>query len=107
MTTPTPTTNGAPAIPPRVRTVAYFAGLVVGAGVMLATGITAAVAPHAAVTVLAVCGSVSGAASFVLGALGVAFRPTAGLPGPGDVWGDGTPVATTPVVGDHVPSISG
>ena len=68
-----------------MRTVAYFAGLGVGAVTILATGITAAVAPHAAVTVLAVCGALSGAASFVLGGLGVAFRPTAGLPGPADV----------------------
>lgn len=92
--------DAAPAIPPRVRTVAYFAGLGVGAVTILATGITAAVAPGAVGTVLAVCGAFSGAATFVLGGLGVAFRPTAGLPGPADTWGDGTPVATTPVVGD-------
>jgi hypothetical protein len=93
-------TDGAPAIPPRVRTVAYFAGLAVGAVTILATGVTAAVAPNAAGTVLAVCGALSGAASFVLGGLGVAFRPTAGMPGAGDTWGDGTPVASTPVIGD-------
>lgn len=96
-------TDGAPAIPPRVRTVAYFAGLALGAVTILVTGITAAVAPHVAVTVLAVCGALSGAASFVLGGLGVAFRPTAG-PGPADVWGDGTPVATTPVIGPLYPA---
>jgi hypothetical protein len=61
-----------------VRTVAYFSGLAVGGLTILATGITAAVAPEHAVTVLAVCGAVSGAASFILGGLGVAFRPTAG-----------------------------
>lgn len=93
-------TDGAPAIPAKVRTVAYFTGLAIGAATILATGVTAAVAPGAAGTVLAVCGALSGAATFVLGALGVAFRPTAGLPGPADVWGDGTPVASTPVVGD-------
>lgn len=70
-------TDGAPAIPPKVRTVAYFAGLGVGAVTILATGVTAALAPGSVVTVLAVCGALSGAASFVLGGLGVAFRPTA------------------------------
>jgi len=69
--------DGAPAVPARVRTVAYFAGLAVGAATILATGVTAALAPGAVVTVLAVCGAFSGAASFVLGGLGVAFRPTA------------------------------
>lgn len=83
-TTDTTATDGAPAIPPKVRTVAYFTGLAVGAVTILATGVTAAVAPHAAVTVLAVCGAATGAASFVLGSLGVAFRPTAGQPGADD-----------------------
>lgn len=95
-----PTTDGTPAIPPRFRTVAYFAGLAVGAVTILATGVTAAVAPNAAVTVLAVCGALSGAASFVLGGLGVAFRPTAGSPSSADTWGDGTPVSG-PVFGDR------
>jgi hypothetical protein len=95
----TPPTDGAPAIPPRVRTVAYFAGLAVGAATILATGVTAAVAPNAAGTVLAVCGALSGATTFILGALGVAFRPTAGMPSAANTWGDGTPVETTPVVG--------
>jgi hypothetical protein len=92
--------DGAPAIPPKVRTVAYFVGLGVGAVTILATGVTAAVAPSAVGTVLALCGALSGAASLVLGGLGVAFRPTAGLPStrPGDTWGDGTPVAG-PVIG--------
>lgn len=85
MTTPNP----GPAIPPRVRTVAYFAGLVVGAVTILATGITAAVAPGSVVTVLAVCGAVTSATSFVLGALGVAFRPTIQPPAP-VTWSDGT-----------------
>jgi hypothetical protein len=97
MTTIPPDT--APAIPPRVRTVAYFVGLGIGAVTTLATGVTAAVAPGAVGTVLAVCGAVTSAAVLVLGGLGVAFRPTAGMPGPADVWGDGTPVASTPVVG--------
>lgn len=93
-------TDGAPAIPPKVRTVAYFVGLGVGAVTTLATGVTAAVAPHAAVTVLAVCGALSGAASLVLGGLGVAFRPTVGQPSTRarDTWGDGTPV-DGPVIG--------
>jgi hypothetical protein len=96
MTTDTPA--GAPAIPPQVRTVAYFAGLVLGGITILATGVTAAVAPDAVGTVLAVCGAVTTAATFILGGLGVAFRPTAGLPAAGDTWGDGTPV-TGPVIG--------
>lgn len=94
-----PPPDGAPAIPPRVRTVAYFAGLGVGALTTLITGVVAAVAPDAAVTVLAVCGAFSSAAALVLGGLGVAFRPTAGLPRESDLWGDGTPVSG-PVVGD-------
>jgi len=102
-------TDGAPAIPPRVRTVAYFAGLGVGAVTILATGITAAVAPNAVGTVLAVCGAFSGAATFVLGGLGVAFRPTAvsviAPPRSADTWGDGTPVSA-PVVGD-APVVTG
>lgn len=89
MTTPI---DGAPAIPPKVRTVAYFAGLAIGAVTILATGVTVAVAPNAAATVLAVCGALSGAASFVLGGLGVAFRPTAGAPRSADTYADGTPV---------------
>lgn len=68
--------DSAPAIPAKVRTVAYFAGLGIGAATVLVTGVVAAVAPDAAVMVLAVCGAVSGAASLVLGGLGVAFRPT-------------------------------
>lgn len=92
-------TDGAPAIPPKVRTVAYFAGLAVGGVMILATGVTAAVAPNAVGTVLAVCGALSGAATFVLGGLGVAFRPTAGSLSSADTWGDGTPVSA-PVIGD-------
>lgn len=91
-------TDGAPAIPPRVRSIAYFAGLAVGAVTILATGITAAVAPSAVGTVLAVCGAVTSAATLVLGGLGVAFRPTAGMPRAGELWGDGTPVGDGPVV---------
>ena len=92
-----PPTDGAPAVPPRVRTVAYFAGLAVGAVTILAIGVTAAVAPGAVGTVLAITGAVTGATTFILGGLGVAFRPTAGLSSPtritGDVWGDGSPVS--------------
>jgi hypothetical protein len=100
MTTTIPP-DGAPAIPPRVRTVAYFIGLAVGAGAILAGGIAAAVSPGSAVNVLAICGTFTAATSFVLGSLGVAFRPTAGLPNSSNTWGDGTPVATTPVIGDR------
>lgn len=85
-----------PAIPARVRTVAYFIGLAIGALTILATGVTAAVAPSHIGTVVSVSGAVTGAATFVLGALGVAFRPTAGGPSAADLWGDGTPVAVAP-----------
>lgn len=72
-----------PAIPARVRTIAYFIGLGIGAAAILATGVTAAVAPDQVGTVLAICGAFSSAASAVLGGLGVAFRPTAVTTGPG------------------------
>lgn len=101
MTTPTlPVIDPGPSVPPKVRTITYFAGLGIAGLATLVTGVTAAVAPHAAVTVLAVCGAVTGAVSLVVSGLAAAFRPTAGQLGAGEVWGDGTPVATTPVVGD-------
>lgn len=81
MTTPQ-LPEGAPAVPPKVRTVTYYVGLGVGAATILATGITAAVAPGAAVKVLAVCGAFTAATSFVCGGLGAIFRPPS-LPGSG------------------------
>ena len=72
--------DAAPSIPPKVRTIIYFVGLAVGGLTTLAIGVTVAVAPDAAGTVLAICGSVTGAVSFVVGGLGVAFRPTATPP---------------------------
>jgi hypothetical protein len=69
--------TGGPAVPPRIRTIAYFVGLAVGGLTILATGITAAVAPQAVGTVLAITGAVTGATTFILGGLGAAFRPTA------------------------------
>lgn len=64
------------AISPRVRTVVYFVGLVVGALATAATGITAAVAPDSAVVVAAIAGAVTGVVSTIAGGLGVAYRPT-------------------------------
>lgn len=90
--------DGTPAIPAKVRTVAYFVGLAVGGLTILATGVTAAVQPDAAVTVLAVCGAFSGAASFILGGLGVAFRPTAVTTGP-DI---GAPWAAADLTPDEI-----
>ncbi|GAA1995647.1 hypothetical protein GCM10009718_37020 [Isoptericola halotolerans] len=82
-----------PTIPPKVRTIAYYTALVVGA---LATGsaaITAAVAPEHAETVAAVAGAVSGIVATIAGGLGVVYRPdgqvtTEDLPEP---WLDDAP----------------
>lgn len=78
-----PINEGVPAIPARVRTVAYFVGLAVGGLTVLAGGVTAAVAPDEVRTVLAVCGALNGAVTLVLGGLGVAFRPTVVAVNPG------------------------
>lgn len=66
-----------PAVPERVRTVAYFVGLVAGALVLSATGIAPIwLEPEAAERVVSTAGVVSGVAAFVAGGLGVAYRPT-------------------------------
>lgn len=76
MTVPSP--DQAPAIPPRVRTIAYFVAL--GAGGIGGTviGITAVVAPSAAAGVAGIVGAILSGIATVSGGLGVAYRPTAG-----------------------------
>lgn len=66
-----------PAVPPRVRTVAYFVGLITGALVLAATGLAPVwLAPEVAEDVVSTAGVLSGVAAFVAGGLGVAYRPT-------------------------------
>jgi len=71
----------APAVPARVRTVAYF--VLLGASVL--GGLVAGLAPiwlepEAATRVVASCVVVSSTLGVLAGGLGVAYRPTAGLP---------------------------
>lgn len=70
------TTPTAPKVPEQVRTVAYYAALIVGALATGATTVAAAVAPDAAETVAAVAGAVSGVVATIAGGLGVVYRPT-------------------------------
>jgi len=79
-TTPTPTTElviPGDAVPPAVRTVAYYVALVVGAVATGTTAVAAAVVPENAATVAAVAGAVSGVVATIAGGLGVVYRPTA------------------------------
>lgn len=74
---PDSTATDAPAVPARVRTVAYYVLLVVSALVLLATGL----APiwldgDAATRVVASAGVVTSVAGLIAGGLGVAYRPT-------------------------------
>lgn len=71
------TLDDAPAVPPRVRTIAYFVLLGVSALVLLATGL----APiwfddPDAQRVAATAGVISGVAGLIAGGLGVTYRPT-------------------------------
>lgn len=68
-----------PAIPPIVRTVAYFVALISGAAGTATVAITAVVHPSAAATVAGVVGVILGAVTSIAGGLGVAYRPTADL----------------------------
>jgi hypothetical protein len=67
----------APAIPPVVRTIAYFTTLVVGALATAATTLAVTVWPAHAETVAAIAGAVTGVIATVCGGLGVAYRPAA------------------------------
>ncbi|WP_282946930.1 hypothetical protein [Cellulomonas endometrii] len=69
--------DDSPAVPPRVRTVAYFILLGVSALVLLATGL----APiwfddPQAQQIAATAGVISGVAGLIAGGLGVTYRPT-------------------------------
>jgi len=73
-----PFNTDSPSVPARVRTVAYFLGLVAGALVLAATGIAPVwFEPDVADQVVRTAGVISGVAAFVAGGLGVAYRPTA------------------------------
>lgn len=78
MTIPTPTpTPSAPAVPERVRTVAYFLLLGASAVVLLSQGLGEIwLAEDVAVKVTASAGVVSGVLGLIAGGLGVAYRPT-------------------------------
>ena len=69
-------TPDAPAVPPRVRTVAYFLLLGISAAVLLVTGITPIWAPDMADQVVATGGVVTSVLGLIAGGLGVAYRPT-------------------------------
>ena len=71
------TTPTAPAVPPRVRTVAYFLLLGASALVLLVTGVTPIWAPDLAEQVIATGGVVTSVLGVIAGGLGVAYRPTA------------------------------
>lgn len=65
-----------PAVPPLVRTVAYFVALVAGALGTTAIGITAVVSPAHTDTVAGIVGAILGGITTIAGGLGVVYRPT-------------------------------
>jgi hypothetical protein len=66
-----------PAIPARVRTVAYFALLALSAVVLLAQGLAPVwLDPDTADQVVRSAGVVTGVAGLIAGGLGVTYRPT-------------------------------
>lgn len=66
-----------PAVPPRVRTVAYFAAALGGLVVALAVGVIALWQPEYAWKALATGGLVNTFLGGVAGVFGVMYRPTA------------------------------
>lgn len=69
--------EGAPAVPDRVRTVAYFVGLVAGALVLATVGIAPIwLDPETSERVVSTAGVLSAVAAFIAGGLGVVYRPT-------------------------------
>jgi len=67
-----------PAVPPIVRTVAYFVLLAISAAVLIVTGLaTIWLAPDMATKIVASGGVVTSALGVIAGGLGVAYRPTA------------------------------
>ena len=75
MTEPTPTPE-TPAIPARVRTVAYFTALGVAFAGLIVSGVVDQVWVDASDQVNGVIDGVNRAFLFLTGALGVAYRPT-------------------------------
>ena len=77
-----PDPEGAPAVPERVRTVAYIVALVVGGltlglnAALQGLGAAGVVTPESALAVGAIGGAVGSAVSTIAGGFGVAYRPT-------------------------------
>lgn len=72
-----PTTPDTPAVPARVRTVAYYLLLALSAVVLLATGLAPIwLDDPQATQVVATAGVVTSVAGLIAGGLGVAYRPT-------------------------------
>lgn len=71
--------SGPPAIPPQVRSIAYFVMLAASGIGSTAIGIAAVIAPGVAGTVAGVVGAVLSGLGLISGGLGVAYRPTVGL----------------------------
>lgn len=71
------TTPDAPAVPARVRTVAYFVLLACAAAVLLCTGLAPIWLPDDTATrVVASGGVLTSVFGLIAGGLGVAYRPT-------------------------------
>lgn len=83
--------NNTPKVSPRVRTIAYFVSLFVGAAILVGTGVVDAFFPALSDQVGQVTASVSAAVALVIGGLGVAYRPT------------GKGIDATPVSDDYEP----
>lgn len=67
-----------PQVPSKVRDVAYWAGFIVAAVVLLVTGIAPIYATAIVATqITATAGVISAVFAFIAGGLGVAFRPGA------------------------------
>lgn len=81
-----------PAVPPRVRSVVYYAGLIIGALTLAASGLAGIwLDPELAERVASSAGVISGVGAFVAGGLGVAYRPTTN-----PTVADGTAIAVEP-----------
>lgn len=75
-----------PAVPPVVRSVAYWLNLFVGAVVLLSVGLAPIwLGDEVATKVVASGAVVTAAVGFVAGALGVAYRPTKPVEGGGNL----------------------
>lgn len=69
-----------PAVPAKVRDIAYWIGFAVGGLGLLTTGLVAIWAPDAAQQITATVLVIGGAASWVSSGLGVVYRPGAQPP---------------------------